>query len=94
MIKHQSSPYFKLEKSERIPAITSFAGLALLRFVQDHLLPEKFRKLEIKTLRFRFLRCVAIVIEKSRQIILRFCSGYSEFLTYEKARQKLRELAV
>jgi hypothetical protein len=49
MIKHQKSPQFKLEISEKIPAITSFAGLGLLREALHKLgLIEEMKKFLLK----------------------------------------------
>jgi len=66
----------------------------LLRFIQDNLLPEKWKRFEFKTLRFRLIRMAAIVIEKSRNVILRICKAHPAFSIYEQARERLQALPV
>jgi hypothetical protein len=64
----------------------------LLRFLQEHVLPERLKKVEIQTLRYRFLRGAAWVIKHARHISLRFCKGSPLYEIYQEARQKLRIL--
>jgi hypothetical protein len=66
----------------------------LLRLLQNHVLTKSWRKLEIATLRFRFLRTAAVVIKKARQVILRFCHGHPIYEIYCKARLRLEALPV
>lgn len=66
----------------------------LLRLLQNHVLTKAWRKLEIASLRFRFLRTAAIVIKKARQVILRFCESHPIYEIYCKARLKLQTLPV
>lgn len=66
----------------------------LLRLLQNHVLTKSWKKLEIATLRFRFLRAAAIVIKKARQVILRFCHDHPIWEIYCKARLKLQALPV
>jgi hypothetical protein len=66
----------------------------LLRCIQDNILPESFRKIEIETLRHRLIRCAAWVIEKGRQMILRFDRYNPLYDIFCKARLKLQRLAI
>lgn len=66
----------------------------LLRLLQNHTLPPSWKKIEIQTLRFRFLRAAAIVIKKARQVILRFCENHPIYEIYCKARLRLEALPV
>ncbi len=61
----------------------------LLKLLQYHVLPANLKKVEIQTLRFRFLRLVAIVIEKARQVVLRFSKNHPAFSVYTEAWSKL-----
>jgi hypothetical protein len=64
----------------------------ILRFIQEHLLPEKWKRLEIKTLRFRLIRCAAIIIKKARSTIMRFCDNHPIVEIYQNATEKLNAL--
>jgi hypothetical protein len=66
----------------------------LLRLLQNHTLPPGWKKLEITTLRFRFLRAAALVIKKARQVILRFCENHPIYEIYCKAKRRLELLPV
>lgn len=66
----------------------------LIRLLQNHALPPSWKKIEIATLRFRFLRTAAIVIRKARRVILRFCEGHPIYEIYCKARLRLQALPV
>lgn len=66
----------------------------LLRFLQEHLLPEKLRKIELKTLRFRFLRAAALVIKKARQVILRCYHNHPFYDDYQYAKNRLVTLSL
>lgn len=66
----------------------------LLRLIQRNLLPESWKKLEIQSLRFRFLRTAALVIKKARQVILRFCDSHPIYEVYCKARLRLQTLPI
>ena len=66
----------------------------LLRLLQNHVLTKSWRRLEIATLRFRFLRTAALVIRKARQIILRFCENHPIYEIYQKAKRRLELLPV
>ena len=66
----------------------------LIRLLQNHTLPQSWKKTEIATLRFRFLRAAAIIIKKARRIILRFCDGHPIYEIYCKARLRLEALPV
>lgn len=66
----------------------------LLRLLQNHALPPSWKKIEIATLRFRFLRTAAVVIRKARQVILRFCEGHPIYEIYCKAKRRLELLPV
>lgn len=65
----------------------------LLRFMQRHLLPEELKSCEIQTLRFRFLRAVAIVIRKARGVIMRFCKDSLVHAHYLFGRRRLEALS-
>lgn len=64
----------------------------LLKLIQNHILPEKMKKIEIKTLRFRLMRLAAIVVKKAKQTILRFSKNHPAFEIYAQAWQKLQSL--
>lgn len=64
----------------------------LLRLLQHHLFPKDWKNLEIRTLRFRFLRSVALVIKKARQVILRFCENHPIVPIYQEAWNQLTAL--
>jgi hypothetical protein len=66
----------------------------ILRFIQEHLLPEKWKRFEIKTLRFILIRLAAVVIQKSRQVILRFYPGHPTFWAFDQAMHKVHSLPV
>lgn len=66
----------------------------LLRLLQSHVLTKAWKKLEIATLRFRFLRTAAIIIKKARRILLRFCEGHPIYEIYCKAKRRLELLPV
>jgi hypothetical protein len=63
----------------------------LLRMIQRHLLPKHFKKIEIQTLRFRFLRTSAWVISHARSTLIRFARGSPVYEIYLKARQRLQK---
>ena len=65
----------------------------LLKLIQNHILPETMKKIEIKTLRFRLMRLAAIVIKKAKQTILRFSKNHPAFEIYQKAWANLQVLA-
>lgn len=65
----------------------------LIRMLQRYVLPESWRRFEIKTLRFRFFRSAAIVIKKARRIILRFCQDHPVYPVYLQAQERLAALA-
>lgn len=64
----------------------------LLRLLQHNLFPKDWKNLEIRTLRFRFLRSVALVIKKARQVILRFHENHPIVPIYTQAWQRLDAL--
>ena len=66
----------------------------LIRLLQNHVLTKSWQKLEIATLRFRFLRVAAIVIKKARQVILRFCENHPIYEIYCKAKRRLELLPI
>ncbi len=66
----------------------------LLRLLQNHVLTKAWRRLEIATLRFRFLRTAALVIKKARQVIVRFCENHPIYEIYCKAKRRLELLPV
>lgn len=61
----------------------------LLRLLQHQLFPKDWKKLEIRTLRFRFLRSVALVIQKARRVVLRFCENHPVTSVYFQAWERL-----
>ena len=65
----------------------------ILKLMQNHILPEKMRKLEIRTLRFRLMRLAAIVLQKARQTVLRFSKNHPAFGIFQKAWENLQVLA-
>lgn len=65
----------------------------LLKLIQNHILPEKMRRIEIKTLRFRLMRLAAIVVKKAKQTILRFSKNHPAFEIFTQAWEKLQSLA-
>jgi hypothetical protein len=66
----------------------------ILKLLQTHVLPESLRKVEIRTLRFRFLRMAALVVKKARQLVLRVSKHHPVFSMYEEAWENLRFLPV
>lgn len=64
----------------------------LLRLMQGSLFKKEWRRLEIKTFRFRFLRAVALVIRKARRVILRFCENHPIAEVYFRAWKRLAYL--
>ena len=64
----------------------------LLRLLQHHLFPKDWKNMEIRTLRFRFLRSVAMVLQKARRVILRFCENHPIVPIYTQAWQRLDAL--
>jgi hypothetical protein len=64
----------------------------LLRLLQRHVLPKSLEKVEIQTLRFRFLRLAVMVIKKARRVILRFSRGHPAFVLYAQAWTTLQTL--
>ena len=65
----------------------------LLKLMQNHILPEKMRKIEIRTLRFRLMRLAALVIQKARQTILRFSKNHPAFEIFQTAWENLQVFA-
>ena len=65
----------------------------ILRVIQEHLLPDTYRRFELQTLRFRFLRSAAIVVNKVRYVVLRFCKDHSVYHIYRHAQTQLACLA-
>lgn len=61
----------------------------LLRFIQSRLLGKEWKKLEIKTFRFRFLRSVALIVHKARRVILKFCENHPIATVYFRAWERL-----
>lgn len=66
----------------------------LLRFLQHQLFPQDWKKLEIRTLRFRFLRSVALVVQKARRVILRFCENHPIIPIYAHTWEQLIALTI
>lgn len=64
----------------------------LLRFIQNFLLPEIYRKIELKTLRYRLLNLAAQVIAKARSVTLRFYQNLKALEVYQYAFQQLQKL--
>lgn len=64
----------------------------LLRWMQGSLFKKEWKRLEIKTFRFRFLRSAALVIHKARQVILRFCENHPIAQVYFRAWERLAYL--
>jgi hypothetical protein len=63
----------------------------LLRLIQSHILPEKLKNIEIETLRYRFIRSVALIKRKARQTVVRFMKNHPLHEIYEHALKKLDE---
>ncbi|MBI4411947.1 MAG: IS1380 family transposase [Deltaproteobacteria bacterium] len=65
----------------------------LLRLIQSSLFQEDWKKLEIKTFRFRFLRLAALVISKARRVILKFHKDHPIVPIYLQAWERLAILS-
>lgn len=65
----------------------------MLRLIQNHVLPEKLKRIEIKTLNHRFIRAAIWVKEKANQIIVRCCKNHPLYAWYQEALQNLEHLA-
>lgn len=65
----------------------------VLKFLQEHVLPESLQNCEIETLRFRFIRAAAWIKHKARQTVLRCCKGHPLYEVYRAALAKLDALA-
>lgn len=66
----------------------------LLRAIQQHLLPESWKKYEIKTLRFRFFKTVACVIQKARRVMIRIPKSSPASSVLLEAWAKLERLSL
>jgi hypothetical protein len=63
----------------------------LLRLMQKFILPQRFRSMEFKSLRFHLIRSAALVIKKSRRIILRFCKDYRLYEVFRNSQLRLAQ---
>lgn len=64
----------------------------VLRLIQNHVLPENLKNIEIRTLNHRFIRSAIWVKEKAGQIIIRCCKNHPLYLWYREAQVKLEHL--
>ena len=64
----------------------------VLRLIQNHVLPEKLKRIEIRTLNHRFIRSAIWVKEKAKQIVVRCCKNHPLFMWYKEAMKNLDEL--
>lgn len=65
----------------------------VLKMIQQYVLPEKFRKIEIKTLHERFIRSAIWVREKAGQIIIKCCRNHLLYDWYSEAMKNIEKLA-
>jgi len=65
----------------------------VLRFLQEHVLPENLQNCEIQTLQFRFIRAAAWIKHKARQTVLRCSKNHPLYEIYRAALAKLDALA-
>lgn len=64
----------------------------VLRLIQNHVLPENLKHIEIRTLNHRFIRAAIWVKEKAGQLIVRCCKNHPLFVWYKEAMKNLDEL--
>ena len=64
-----------------------------LRLIQNHVLPEKLKRIEIRTLNHRFIRAAIWVKKKAGQLIIRCCKNHPLFAWYTEALKNLEGLA-
>lgn len=64
----------------------------LIRFIQNFILPEQYKKIEIKTLRYRLLNLAAQVIHKARSVTLRFYQDFKALEAYQYAFRQLQAI--
>lgn len=64
----------------------------VLRIIQNHILPEKFKHIEIRSLNHRFIRSAIWIKEKVGQIIIRCCKNHPLYDWYKEAQVKLELL--
>ena len=65
----------------------------VLRMIQKHVLPEKFKDIEIRTLNHRFIRSAIWIREKAKQIIVRCCKDHPLYGWYKEAQEKLEQMS-
>lgn len=65
----------------------------VLRLIQNHVLPEKLKQIEIRTLNHRFIRAAIWVREKANQLIIRCCKNHPLYNWYKEALKNLDALA-
>lgn len=64
----------------------------VLRLIQNHVLPEKLKRIEIRTLNHHFIRSAIWVKEKAGQLIIRCCKNHPLYAWYQEAQEKLEQL--
>ena len=65
----------------------------VLRMIQNYVLPENFKNIEIRTLNHRFIRAAIWVKEKANQLVVRCCKNHPLYAWYKEALQNLEHLA-
>ena len=63
------------------------------RMIQNYVLPEKLKNIEIRTLNHRFIRATIWVKEKANQLVVRCCKNHPLYVWYKEALQNLEQLA-
>ncbi len=64
----------------------------VLRLIQNHVLPEKLKNIEMRTLNHRFIRSAIWIKEKAGQIIIRCCKNHPLYDWYKEAQERLEHL--
>ena len=64
----------------------------IVKLLQRYVMPKKFRKVEISTLAYRFFRSGAMVVNRSRETVIRFCRGDPLYKVFKEATANLELL--
>ncbi len=64
----------------------------IIKILQAYTLPKNLQNIEIKTLTFRFFRSAAMIVNRSRETVIRFCNGHKMHDVFKEATDKLEIL--
>lgn len=64
----------------------------VIKMMQQHVLPDRFHKSEIRTIHNQFIRSAIWVKEKCGQIIIRCCKNHPMYRWYKTAQEKLEQI--